>query len=96
MILNFPLITAFKYNLAKWFFKKSMVRNTSVSGLPSGACKKKTTIFLQQVLSVTPYLYRIFHWSLARFSRKARFRRISNLYSAIFLLFDTFLALVES
>ena len=43
-----------------------------------------------------PHICRTFHWFLARFSRKACFPRISNLYSAIFVLFDTFCALVES
>ena len=43
--------------------------------------RKNAAIFPQQILSVTPFMYN-FHWSLTRFSRKARFRRISNLFSS--------------
>ena len=44
----------------------------------SSTRSKKTLQFLYSKFYLWPHIYRIFHWSLARFSRKACFCRISN------------------
>ena len=48
----------------------------------SSISSKKMLQFFRSKLYLWLHIYSIFHWSLARFSRKACFRRICNLYSA--------------
>ena len=67
------------------------ISSGSTSSIFHPHAAKKILQFFRSKSYLWPHIQRNF-----RFSRKACIRRIPNLHSAIFLLFDTFCGLVES